>query len=154
MITGADQQGSKLTASGDRRITRVGSFLRKTKLDEIPQLLNVLRGEMSFVGPRPEVPEYTAKYASDERRVLDVKPGITGPASLAYIDEERLLASCVDKESFYVNTVMRRKLQVDLAYCGKVSLLEDLGIILLTVAAILFSRAPATKKFDTTPEHS
>jgi lipopolysaccharide/colanic/teichoic acid biosynthesis glycosyltransferase len=111
---------------------------------------------MSFVGPRPEVPEYTAKYANAERRVLDIKPGITGPASLAYIDEERLLATCADKdkEQFYVNTVMRCKLQVDLAYCGKVSLLEDLRIIFLTVAAILLPRAPATKKFETTPAHS
>ena len=81
MIAGADKQGSKLTASGDRRITRVGNLLRKTKLDEIPQLLNVLRGEMSLVGPRPEVPEYVSTYTRTQREVLDVRPGLTGPCS-------------------------------------------------------------------------
>ena len=132
MVDGADKQGSSLTASGDARITKVGRFLRRTKLDEVPQLLNVFRGEMSLVGPRPEVPDYTEKYSSKERVVLEVRPGITGPASLAYIDEERLLASAVDREKFYVNTIMRRKLQFDLAYCRKVCLLEDARIIFRT----------------------
>lgn len=132
MVDGADKNGCKLTASGDARITRVGRLLRKTKLDEIPQLLNVVRGEMSLVGPRPEVPEYTEKYSSQERAVLNVRPGITGPAAIAYIDEEQLLASAADQESFYVNTIMRQKLQFDLDYCGKVSLLEDLRILART----------------------
>jgi len=137
MRPNADQQGSKLTASGDQRITRVGRLLRKAKLDEIPQLLNVLRGEMSLVGPRPEVPEYTAQYTSGERNVLEVKPGITGPASLAYIDEERLLAAQPDKEAFYIRTVMRQKLRVDLTYCRTVSLLADLRIMFQTLLALL-----------------
>jgi lipopolysaccharide/colanic/teichoic acid biosynthesis glycosyltransferase len=143
MIDGTDKHGSKLTAFGDARITRVGKILRKTKLDEIPQLLNVVRGEMSLVGPRPEVPEYTEKYTSKERRVLEVRPGITGPASLAYIDEERILATASDQEKFYVNTIMRRKLRVDLAYCRKVCLLGDARIILLTGGSLVglrFSR--------------
>lgn len=139
MIDGADEQASKVTAAGDRRITRIGKFLRKTKLDELPQLLNVLRGEMSLVGPRPEVPEYTLKYTSQERAVLELKPGITGPASLAYIDEGQLLSTAVNPEDFYINTLMRRKLEVDLAYCRKVSFLEDVQIILLTVGTLIAS---------------
>jgi lipopolysaccharide/colanic/teichoic acid biosynthesis glycosyltransferase len=143
MFDGADKHGSKVTAFGDARITRVGKILRKTKLDEIPQLLNVVRGEMSLVGPRPEVPEYTEKYTSKERGVLEVRPGITGPASLAYIDEGRILATAADREKFYVNTIMRRKLRFDLAYCRKVCLLGDARIIIRTGGSLVglrFSR--------------
>ena len=136
MIQGADKQGLKITAKGDPRITRVGRFLRKTKMDELPQLFNVLRDEMSLVGPRPEVPEYTLKYTLAERKVLDVKPGITGPASLAHINEEQLLAGRTDKEHFYVSTIMRRKLQIDLAYCQEYSFLKDLKYVLLTGGAL------------------
>jgi lipopolysaccharide/colanic/teichoic acid biosynthesis glycosyltransferase len=135
MIHGADKQGPKITASGDPRVTRVGRFLRRTKLDELPQLFNVLRYEMSLVGPRPEVPEYTLKYTLAERKVLDVKPGITGPASVAHINEEQLLASHTDKEHFYVTTIMRRKLQIDLAYCDNINFFEDIKNILQTAGA-------------------
>jgi lipopolysaccharide/colanic/teichoic acid biosynthesis glycosyltransferase len=143
MVDGTDKNGSKLTAFGDARITRVGKILRKTKLDEIPQLLNVVRGEMSLVGPRPEVPEFTDKYTSKERMVLEVRPGITGPASLAYIDEEQILAAAADREKFYVNTIMRRKLRFDLAYCRNVCLLGDARIIIRTGGSLVglrFSR--------------
>jgi len=150
MVQGADKRGPKITASGDPRITSVGKVLRKTKMDELPQLLNVLRNEMSLVGPRPEVPEYTLKYSLAEKKVLDVKPGITGPASLAHINEERLLASRTDKEHFYVTTIMRRKLQIDLAYCRRVSFFEDFKIILLTVVA-LFVPADFNAKGVKTP---
>jgi len=139
MIHGADRQGPKITASGDPRITTVGRFLRKTKLDELPQLFNVLGNEMSLVGPRPEVPEYTLKYSLAERKVLDAKPGVTGPASLAHVNEEQLLAGRPDKEHFYVTTIMRRKLQLDLAYCHKVSFFEDLKNILKTAGALFAS---------------
>ena len=151
MIQGADKQGPKITASGDPRITRVGKILRKTKLDELPQLLNVLRNEMSFVGPRPEVPEYTLKYSFADKKVLDVKPGITGPAALAHINEEELLASRADKEHFYVCTIMRRKLQIDLAYCSKLSFFEDFKIILLTAGSLLVSADFRTESVKTTP---
>jgi lipopolysaccharide/colanic/teichoic acid biosynthesis glycosyltransferase len=140
MVVGADKQGLRLTASGDRRITLVGRFLRKTKLDELPQLINVFRGEMSLVGPRPEVPEYVALYSPAERAVLTVKPGITGPASLAFIDEERLLAERADQEDFYVNSIMTQKLLVDLDYCSRVSLRDDLKLIARTVASVCGSR--------------
>jgi lipopolysaccharide/colanic/teichoic acid biosynthesis glycosyltransferase len=140
MVDGADQQGSKLTHSGDRRITRVGSFLRKTKLDEIPQLLNVLRGEMSLVGPRPEVPEYVAMYTLTQKQLLDLKPGLTGPASIAFIDEGQVLAAEPDKENFYLNVVLPAKLERDLAYCTSISFFGDIKLILLTVARTLLQK--------------
>ncbi len=150
MIQGADKLGLKITASGDPRITRVGRFLRKTKMDELPQLFNVLRNEMSVVGPRPEVPEYTLKYTLAERKVLDVKPGITGPASLAHINEEQLLAGRTDKEHFYVSTIMRRKLHIDLAYCREYSFLKDLKYVLLTGGALFMPADFLAKSMKTT----
>jgi lipopolysaccharide/colanic/teichoic acid biosynthesis glycosyltransferase len=152
MVPGADKQGLKITASGDPRITKVGRILRRSKMDELPQLFNVLRGEMSLVGPRPEVPEYTAKYSLDERKVLEVKPGITGPASLAHIDEEQLLAGRTDKEHFYVSTIMRRKLQIDLAYCRQVSFREDAKNLLWTAGALFMPGNFRTKSMETAPE--
>lgn len=137
MVDKAEQMGSKITASGDARMTRVGRWLRKTKIDEVPQLWNVVLGEMSLVGPRPEVPEYVALYDSYQRRVLAFRPGVTGPASLAFVDEERLLAGQTGKEDFYVKTLMPRKLDLDLAYCQRVSLLEDLRLIILTLQRLL-----------------
>jgi len=126
----------KITADGDSRITPVGKWLRKLKMDELPQLFNVLKGEMSLVGPRPEVPEYVAFYNDEQKRVLDVKAGITGPASLAYIDEEEVLAAATDKEAFYIHTLMPRKLSLDLRYCERVSLAQDLRMILATLARL------------------
>jgi lipopolysaccharide/colanic/teichoic acid biosynthesis glycosyltransferase len=142
MVPGADAQGPRVTASGDPRITSVGRILRRAKLDELPQLLNVLRGEMSLVGPRPELPEFVAKYTASERKIFDVRPGITGPASVTYIDEETVLASRSNREEFYINHLMREKLEMDLAYCRTVSLLSDLRIILRTATSLfnVFSR--------------
>jgi len=152
MVRGADKQGLKITASGDPRITKMGRLLRRSKMDELPQLFNVLRGEMSLVGPRPEVPEYTAKYSLAERKVLEVKPGITGPASLAHIDEEQLLAGRSDKEHFYVSTIMRRKLQIDLAYCRNVGFREDVKNLLLTAGALFMPGNFRAKSMETAPE--
>jgi len=152
--TNAGRRSRKITASGDSRITRVGRILRKTKMDELPQLFNVLRGEMSLVGPRPEVPEYTLKYSLAERKILDVKPGITGPASLVHINEEKLLAGRADKEHFYVTTIMRRKLEIDLTYCRNISLFEDLKNILLTVGAPFIPGGSQTKSLETSPPAS
>lgn len=136
MVQRADKLGLRLTADGDPRVTKVGRLLRKAKLDELPQLFNVLWGEMSLVGPRPELPEYVAKYASHERIVLSVKPGITGPASVSYIDEEQILAGRTDKEDFYINTVMKEKLCLDIPYCCRVSFAADLKIVFLTMERI------------------
>jgi len=136
MVHGAEAKGPKLTAAHDPRITRVGKWLRRTKIDEIPQLLNVLKGEMSVVGPRPELPEYVLTYTEEQKRVFKLIPGITGPASLAFIDEEQLLAASGDAEAFYVGTVLRRKLELDLAYCERVSFLGDVRLILLTLRTL------------------
>ena len=137
MVERAEQMGSRLTAGGDSRVTRVGKWLRKTKLDELPQLFNVLKGEMSLVGPRPEVPEYVAAYNEEQIRVLDLRPGITGLASLAYIDEEKLLANEPDKEAFYLKTLMPQKLELDLFYGENVSFLTDTQMIFATLAKLV-----------------
>ena len=133
MVDKGEGKGLKLTASHDSRITRVGKWLRRTKIDEIPQLINVLKGEMSFVGTRPEVPEYVSAYTNEQRKVFRLKPGITGPASLAFIDEEQVLAARPDAEDFYLKTLLQRKLDLDLAYCESVSFLGDVRLILSTV---------------------
>ena len=134
MLVDNPADGSLLTASGDPRITPVGRWLRSTKLDELAQLLNVLRGEMSLVGPRPEVPEYVAFYTARQRQVLSVKPGVTGPAASMY--EEELLAGQLDKEHFYLTKVLPAKLETDIAYSQNVRCSSDLKLILRTIAKV------------------
>jgi lipopolysaccharide/colanic/teichoic acid biosynthesis glycosyltransferase len=140
MRVGADRQGPGITVGGDARVTRVGRVLRRTKLDELPQLLNVLTGEMSLVGPRPEDARYVALYSEAQRRVLSVPPGITGAASLEYRDEESLLAG-PDWEQVYRNEVMPAKLRIELEYLEHRSSWSDLGLIVRTVAALLPMKA-------------
>jgi lipopolysaccharide/colanic/teichoic acid biosynthesis glycosyltransferase len=127
-------RGSLLTAAGDPRITPLGTWLRKTKIDELPQLINVLLGEMSLVGPRPEVAEYTAAYGEKKEIVLLVKPGITGPSANVY--EEELLASQTDKEAFYLTSVLPAKLELDVSYCQNVRLGTDLKLLFGTFTAL------------------
>jgi lipopolysaccharide/colanic/teichoic acid biosynthesis glycosyltransferase len=134
---------SLLTAAGDSRVTRVGRWLRKTKVDELPQLFNVLLGEMSLVGPRPEVPRFTQLYTQDQRRVLFARPGITSPAALASVNEEEILAQHADPESFYVHSLMPAKLQLDLAYCTSISFHQDLKLIGRTLG-----RLSKPRRFD------
>ena len=129
------EAGPEITRAGDARVTAVGRLLRKWKLDELPQLINVLAGEMSLVGPRPESPRYVAMYDAGQRRILSVRPGITSPASLLYRSEEEQLAG-EDWERTYVERVMPEKLRVDLAYVDRRTFRSDLGVILQTVAAI------------------
>lgn len=126
---------SQLTASGDSRITPVGRWLRSSKIDELAQLFNVVKGEMSLVGPRPEVPKYVAAYNSAQRTVLSVRPGVTGPA--ANMLEEELLAGQADKERFYLTNVLPAKLAIDCAYCGNVTFRGDLRLILSTVSKVV-----------------
>src|SRR5438309_745333 len=128
--------GPSVTAGDDPRITRVGRVLRRSKLDELPQLLNVLRGEMSLVGPRPEDPRYVAHYTPDQREVLAVRPGMTGPTVLAFIDEEELLRGG-DAESVYLAEVMPGKLAIDLKYVRHASFGGDLMILGRTALAVL-----------------
>jgi lipopolysaccharide/colanic/teichoic acid biosynthesis glycosyltransferase len=136
MIVDADRAGPGITASGDRRITPVGRILRRTKLDELPQLLNVLVGDMSLVGPRPEDPRYVALYSREQRRVLRVRPGITSAASLAYRNEEEILSG-PDWETRYRTEVMPTKLRIDLDYLDRRSVISDIGIIVRTLKAVV-----------------
>ncbi len=133
----AEAMGRQLTVAGDPRVTRVGAALRRWKLDELPQLINVVRGEMSLVGPRPEVPRYVAHYDERQRRVLAVRPGITDPASIAYRDENDLLCAAVDPEGTYLRDVMPRKLEMNLAYLERRSLWSDVGVIISTLVRLL-----------------
>jgi lipopolysaccharide/colanic/teichoic acid biosynthesis glycosyltransferase len=130
MVVGARHSGPGITRRGDPRITRVGRLLRATKIDELPQLVNVLRGDMSLVGPRPEDPRFVAHYTPGQRRVLSIRPGIVGPAALKYRDEERVLAeSGGDVETTYLNAVVPEKLRIDLEYVDRRSFLGDLGVL-------------------------
>lgn len=140
MRSDAEAVGGQLTVGEDPRITREGAFLRKYKLDEFPQLINVVLGEMSLVGPRPEVPKYVALYDEAQRRVLDVRPGITDPASIEFREENALLATADDPERAYVEIVMPRKLEMNLAYLGRQSLVTDLGVITQTVLRVFGRR--------------
>ena len=141
MVQDAERGGSLLTVGGDPRITPVGRLLRRTKLDELPQLLNVLRGEMSLVGPRPEVPRYVALYTAEQRRVLALVPGITDPAATAYIDEGALLARAADPEQAYVQQIMPDKLRLNLQYAARATVLTDVAVILRTLGVIARQRA-------------
>lgn len=138
MQVGAAAQGPGVTAKGDPRITRAGTVLRKTKLDELPQLWNVLRGDMSIVGPRPEDPRYVATYTEEQRRILDWRPGITSPASVTFRDEESILAEADDLELAYAR-VRDEKIRIDLAYFEQGTVLGDMRWIFRTVGAIVRS---------------
>lgn len=120
---------SGFTVAGDPRITTVGRFLRKSKLDELPQLWNVVKGEMSLVGPRPEVSRFVALYDARQRRVLMLVPGVTDPASIAYRNEELLLAGAEDPEAYYVGHIMPAKIELNLEYAATSNVLTDLLVI-------------------------
>ena len=136
MQTGA--QGLPLTVGDDVRITRAGRFLRRTRLDELPQLIDVLQGTMSLVGPRPEVPRYVALYpAALRERALAVRPGLTDPASLAFIDEAALLAAAADPEREYVDVILPAKVQRAAEYAERATLASDLAVLARTAWALL-----------------
>jgi lipopolysaccharide/colanic/teichoic acid biosynthesis glycosyltransferase len=137
MRVDAERIGGQLTVRGDPRITRVGQWLRGAKLDELPQLLNVLRGEMSLVGPRPEVPRYVALYSAEQRAVLEELPGITDPASLRYYDEGAVLGKSADPEGHYVSHVMPEKIRLNLEYARRATLVTDFRIVLSTLRRIV-----------------
>lgn len=133
MVVSADQVGPPITQGQDRRITRVGRLLRKTKLDELPQLWNVLLGEMSFVGPRPEVPRYVERYTAEQREILRQKPGITDMATMLFRNEEALLRGTADVEAFYLRYCLPKKIELNRQYAERASLVQDLWIILQTL---------------------
>lgn len=128
--------GPALTVGGDARITTLGRWLRKTKIDELPQLWNVVCGEMSFVGPRPEVKKYVDLYLPPQRKVLELQPGITDPASLVFFDESELLARQSDPEGYYIRTLMPEKIRINLLYAQQAHIGTDVWIIALTALRI------------------
>src|SRR5256885_1691543 len=144
MRLNADREGPAVTGAGDPRVTSVGRVLRRTKADELPQLLNVLRGEMSLVGPRPESPDFVKHYTPEQRQVLTVRPGMTGPAAIAYINEEEMLGGG-DAEATYVKSVMPAKLALDLEYVRSSSFAGDLEILART-AWLVLSRPRGARK--------
>ena len=133
MHAGADEKGLLTVGEQDTRITQVGRFLRKYKLDELPQLWNVLKGDMSLAGPRPEVRKYVDLYNDEQKRVLNVRPGITDYASIAYRNENALLAHSNNPEKQYIEEIMPKKLQLNLQYIENRSLKEYLKILFLTL---------------------
>jgi lipopolysaccharide/colanic/teichoic acid biosynthesis glycosyltransferase len=143
MMSGGSGRGASLTTASDPRVTPLGRWLRSSKLDELPQLINVLLGQMSLVGPRPEVPEYVETYSEDEKRVLLEKPGITGFVAMHNVLEEELLAAQADKHHYYQTVLLPVKLRLDLLYCDDVRLLEDLRILFGTFFKI-FRRSAVT----------
>jgi lipopolysaccharide/colanic/teichoic acid biosynthesis glycosyltransferase len=137
MVVDADRLAPNVSAAGDPRITRIGRFLRRWYLDELPQLLNVVRGDMSLVGPRPETPEFVELYTPEERSVLTVRPGLVGPSTLAFMDETELLAQAADPVSYYRTTVLHDRVQVDLGYLNHRSLTYDVRLLATQALAIL-----------------
>lgn len=137
MFCGSDSKGLLTVGSADSRVTGFGKFLRKSKMDELPQMLNILAGHMSFVGPRPEVPKYVAMYSDEQKKVLSVRPGLTDYASLEYINESDLLAQQSDPERFYIETVMPAKLNLNLRYIKEMGCATDLKIIFRTLKRIV-----------------
>ncbi len=137
MVVDAEKLGRQITVGNDSRITKIGGFLRKYKLDELPQLFNVFKGDMSLVGPRPEVPRYVELYNEEQRKVLDVKPGITDLASIRYKDENDLLGTAEDPDDMYINTIMPDKLALNLEYIRKSNVFFDVYIIINTIIKCL-----------------
>jgi len=137
MVVNAENVGPALTFAGDPRVIQLGRILRRLKLDELPQLWNVLMGEMSLVGPRPELPRYVAGFTSQQRQVLTVRPGITDLASIVYRQEEDLLGRNPDPEQFYRQVVLPHKLSLNMEYLQRMSFVFDLSLIFQTTISLL-----------------
>lgn len=133
----SDRKGLITVGGRDPRVTRSGYYIRKYKLDEFPQLINVFLGDMSLVGPRPEVRKYVDMYTPEQLRILDVRPGITSLASIRYRDENDILASSSDPERTYIEEIMPDKIKIDLEYVGKAGLMTDIKVIFETVVKIV-----------------
>lgn len=133
----SDKLGLITVGGHDPRVTRSGYYIRKYKLDEFPQLINVFKGDMSLVGPRPEVRKYVDMYTPEQMRVLEVRPGITSMASIRYRNENEILAEADDPDKAYVEVVMPDKLAIDLQYVGRANLWTDIGLVFETLGAII-----------------
>jgi lipopolysaccharide/colanic/teichoic acid biosynthesis glycosyltransferase len=143
MVAGADRLGPNVSATRDARVTRVGAVLRRSFVDEVPQLVNVLRGEMSLVGPRPETPEYVALLSDDERRILTVRPGMAGPSTLAYsVGEAAMLEDVEDPDRHYRDHLLHLRVRADLDYLGRTGIRQDVRILANTQRAVLSGLRP------------
>ena len=136
MVVDADKIGPSVTSGDDPRITEVGKFIRKTKIDELPQLLNVLKGDMSLVGPRPEVMKFVAKKRDAYKKVLSVRPGITDNAAIEFRDEETIMNSYEDKEKAYLEIILPQKIKLYYNYIDNISFVNDVKLILQTLKVI------------------
>ena len=139
MFLNSDNKGLLTVGNNDKRITKLGYYLRKNKLDELPQLINVLNGTMSLVGPRPEVRKYVNLYNSEQKSILEIKPGITDLASIMYYNENEILANSGNPEQTYINEIMPIKLEINKKYINEMSLLTDLKIIFKTFMKLIKS---------------
>jgi lipopolysaccharide/colanic/teichoic acid biosynthesis glycosyltransferase len=137
MVDGADRMAANVSPDGDPRITTVGRTLRKWYLDELPQLVNVLKGDMALVGPRPETPEHVALYTDEERAVLSVRPGLAGPSTLAFMDEAELLAAVADPAGHYRTVVLHERVHLDLGYLERKSIAYDARLLIRQALRIL-----------------
>lgn len=144
MVTNAASLGGSITPTDDPRITRAGRVLRKLKLDELPQLFNVAFGDMSLVGPRPEVPRYVEMYSDELRKVLELRPGITDPASIVFRDEGNMLARAADPEETYVTVLMPEKIRLNLDYARTASVWTDAAVIIQTLVCLFGRRKGRT----------
>lgn len=138
MFMDAEKRGQLTVGMRDPRITRMGYYLRRFKLDELPQLLNVIKGDMSLVGPRPEVRKYVNLYNTKQMQVLTVRPGITDYASIKFINENELLAQANDPEAFYISDIMPQKLELNISYIEQKGFFKDISLILKTFLKIIY----------------
>jgi lipopolysaccharide/colanic/teichoic acid biosynthesis glycosyltransferase len=138
MVVNAEELGPSVTKGGDQRITKIGRFLRKTKLDELPQLWNVVKGELSLVGPRPEVEKYIFFYKDDYKEILKIRPGITDYAAIKFRNEEEILAKFEDVEKAYIENVLPEKIKLYKTYLNEIGFLTDLKVIFKTLWAVIF----------------
>jgi len=137
MTTDPQVAGPLVTSENDKRITKVGKILRKLKIDELPQIFNVLRGEMSIVGPRPEVPKYVKLFEKEYRKLLTVRPGMTGYASVVFRNEEQILSRYTEPETAYVTEILPKKIKLELIYVSRVSFIFDIKIFLWTFLKVI-----------------
>jgi len=135
MVADADKIGTSITTKNDPRITSVGRFLRRFKLDELPQLINVLKGDMSFVGPRPDVPGFADKLKGKDRIILSIRPGITGPATLKYRNEEEILAKQPNPDKYNAEVIYPDKIRINREYVENYSFWKDMGYIIRTIVS-------------------
>jgi lipopolysaccharide/colanic/teichoic acid biosynthesis glycosyltransferase len=147
MVPDADHLGGCITAPRDARITRVGRFIRSTKIDELPQFVNLLVGDLTLVGPRPEDPKIVKRYSDEQRQTLKVKPGITGPGTLYYTtDQFEAIPLGVETDEFYVEHLLEKKLRIDLDYLKNRTIASDFGLVLQTIAVMARTLTNATRE--------